>query len=522
MKYIFIVLTIVLTLNLNKAQSETNSGKHSDISSIDSEVLEGLDDIYNLQFDNAESKFKKLQKSNPNDLRGFFYESLIYFYKALPTRDEESYNKYIELTETVIDKAEKLLEKNENDYDAMYYKGLSHSYVSLLMLSLNKNLLKAASNGNDGYRILSTLTEKKPDYYDAYMGLGLYKIAIGFVPEKFQWLLSMIGFDGNINEGINYLKKSLTNGRYTKTDSKVFLSIFSIREKEDEDRQALDFSKELTESYPESSVFKVFYASLLLQYGKTEDAIAIADLALKQNKNSFQGEIIKSSNALLGTAYFRLNDFQKATEYLEVFMKYVNPEDRYNVYLFTLGVSYELSGNRQKALEKYKMVRDDFVNERDGELDKFFYRFAQEKIKKPLRDFDIKLVTAMNLRESFKFDEALSVYDQLVETYINVNTVSTKKSVSDDDLIRLYYDIGVTYTYKKSNEKALEYFNKCIKLNPENERWLVPHSYFEIGKIYSKQKNKKKSEEMFEAIYNYDDFDFKSFLEMRLANYLNK
>ncbi|MCY7363112.1 MAG: TTC39/IML2 family protein, partial [Ignavibacteria bacterium] len=217
MKYIFIVLTIVLTMNLNKAQSETNSNKHSDISSIDSEVLEGLDDIYNLQFDNAESKFKKLQKSNPNDLRGFFYESLIYFYKALPTRDEESYNKYIELTETVIDKAEKLLEKNEIDYDAMYYKGLSHSYVSLLMLSLNKNLLKAASNGNDGYRILSTLTEKKPDYYDAYMGLGLYKIAIGFVPEKFQWLLSMIGFDGNINEGINYLKKSLTNGRYTKT-----------------------------------------------------------------------------------------------------------------------------------------------------------------------------------------------------------------------------------------------------------------------------------------------------------------
>ncbi|MBK8551480.1 MAG: hypothetical protein IPL53_10645 [Ignavibacteria bacterium] len=164
----------------------------------DKEVLNGLDDIYNLRFDVAESKFRQLQKSNPNDLKGYFYESLLLFYKALPSRDENIFNRYIELSDNVIEKAEDILDKNENDYDALYYKGLSHSYRSLLMLSLNKSLLEAASNGNDGYRILSSLIEEHPDYYDAYMGLGLYKIAIGFVPEKFQWLLSLIGFEGNI------------------------------------------------------------------------------------------------------------------------------------------------------------------------------------------------------------------------------------------------------------------------------------------------------------------------------------
>ena len=163
-------------------------------SALDEAVLDGLDDVYNLRFETAESKFKQLQKSNPNDLKGFFYESLLYFYKALPSRDEKLFNKYIELSDNVIEKAEDKLDRNENDYDALYYKGLSHSYRSLLMLSLNKSLLKAASNGNDGYRILSTLIEKKPDYYDAYMGLGLYKIAIGFVPEK----ISMAAFSHRI------------------------------------------------------------------------------------------------------------------------------------------------------------------------------------------------------------------------------------------------------------------------------------------------------------------------------------
>lgn len=485
-------------------------------SAADEAVLDGLDDVYNLRFETAESKFKQLQKSNPNDLKGFFYESVLYFYKALPSRDEKLFNKYIELSDYVIEKAEDKLDKNENDYDALYYKGLSHSYRSLLMLSLNKSLLKAASNGNDGYRILSTLIEKKPDYYDAYMGLGLYKIAIGFVPEKYQWLLSLIGFEGNISEGRKLLRTSLQNGNYTKVDSKVFLSIFSLKEKEDEDNQALSYSKDLTEQYPGSAVFKVFYSSILLQYGYPAEAINAANESLNLNNNSFQEEIKKSANAVIGTSYFRMNDYQKTIPFLEEYMKYVNPEDRYNVYLFTLGVSYELTGDRSKATEKYINVRNNFINERDGELDKLFYRLAQEKIKTPLREIDLELIKALNLRESGKAEEAIIIYNQIIDSKM------LDKFKSDDDIIRVYFDLGVAYSYNKDFDNAIIAFNKCVRLKPASETWLVPHSYFELGKIYDKKGDKNRSADMFEKIFDYNDFDFESFLEMRLANYGNK
>ena len=206
----------------------------------------------------------------------------------------------------------------------------------------------------------------------------------------------------------------------------------------------------------------------------------------------------------------------KAISYLEEYMKYVNPEDRFNVYLFTLGVSYELSGNRQTAVDKYKKVRNNFVNERDGELDKFFYRLAQEKIKKPLNEFDINLIKAMNLRESLNTGEAISIYKKMADNS------SADKSLTDDDKLRVYYDMGVAYTYSGDWTNAAGCFNKCTGFNPQNEKWLVPHSYFELGKIYYKNKEYKKSEEMFDKIYGYDDFDFESFLDMRLANYQNK
>ncbi|MBS1517627.1 MAG: DUF3808 domain-containing protein [Bacteroidetes bacterium] len=483
----------------------------------DTQILEGLNLIYDLRFDEAENVFLSIQKSNPADIKGYFYESLIYFYKAMPSRNEEMFNKYIDLSEKVIQKSEDLLDKNENDYDALYYKGLTHSYVSLLMLSLNKSLLKAASNGNDGYRILSSLIERKPDYYDAYMGLGLYKVALGFVPEKFKWLLSLIGFEGNIKDGVKYLNISKDKGKFTRTDSKVFLSIFSLREKEDNDKTALKYSEELISEFPQSAVFRVFYSSILLQYGFTQDAIDNANTALELNKPSFfKEEIIKSSNAVLGTAYFRLNEYDKSIPYLENYMKLVNYEDRYNVYLFTLAVAYELTGSRSAAIDRYAGVRKDFINERDGELDKFFYRYAREKIKKPLNEFDKKLITGMNLRESFKLKEALDIYDEIR------NDGSLKIYNSDDDLIKYYFDAALTYSYSGDYKKAEEFFKKCIQLKPENETWLVPHSFFELGKIYSRTGRKAESEEMFERVHDYDDFDFESFLDMRLANFRNK
>ncbi|MCB0729320.1 MAG: hypothetical protein KDD00_17785, partial [Ignavibacteriae bacterium] len=84
MKFIF-VTAVFLIISVNSfALPQNKSGN--------SEVLNALDDIYNLRFNEAEKKFKKIQSSDPNDPQGYFYESLIYFYKALPSRDEKLFN----------------------------------------------------------------------------------------------------------------------------------------------------------------------------------------------------------------------------------------------------------------------------------------------------------------------------------------------------------------------------------------------------------------------------------------------
>ena len=478
----------------------------------DREIKTGLDHIYNLKFDLAESHFTALQSQYPDDLRPSFYLAQIYFYKALPTRDEGYYLKFLDLSDRAIELYEERLDKNEKDYDAMYYLGQAHSYRSLLMLNLNKNLIGAAFSGKTGYGMLQDLIREKPDYYDAYMGLGLYKIAIGFVPGKYQWLLSIIGFDGDLKDGKRMLKTAYEKGKFTSVEARVYMAFFSIREREEQNFESVNIMRDVVNEYPDSPVFKLFLASLLQQMNNMDESIAVTNQALEQNTNSLQNEMKKGAYSLLGSAYFRKNDFTKAAYYFEEHLKFVHPEDRYNVSLFLLGISYEMTGERQKAIQTYQRAREDYVKERDGEGEKFFLRLAKQRVSKELTSFDSLLILAMNIRECGRLDEAEVMYKELLN----------KGNVSPDDAAKLYFELGNIYFLKRTYGQAEEMYRKCIDSGVQTETWLRPHAMFELGKIYSLQGKQSAANDMFEAMKDEDDFDFEIFLDMRLINFQNR
>jgi tetratricopeptide (TPR) repeat protein len=516
MKFLFCILFVSLFIeSYSYSDTQKASNHENSISGIDDLIYSGLDNMYYLKFDEAGSFFRKAKSDYPNDIKGYFYESLIDFHTAMASRDERTYEKYIIRSDEVIEKCDDLLDKNENNIEVLFYKGQTHSYRSLLLLSLNKSLLSAASDGNSGYRILSEIVEENPDFYDAYMGLGLYKIAIGFVPEKFQWLLSIIGFDGDLKAGRKLLVASRDNGKFTKVESQVYLALFSLREVEEDNGNTEKMLKELVDKYPQSPLFRLFYSNILQQMGKTEEAIAQATESLKLNTNSLQDEIKKGANFVLGMSYFRKNDFQNAIKHFEEHLKYVNKEDRYNISTFHLGVAYGMTGNREKAIENYKKARTDFIDERDGEAEKLFLKYSRKLVNIPLSDFDKKLLRGMNYRYSFNSPEALKIFNEIL--------ISDKfPSLSDDDKIRLYMDTGHAYTYQKKDDLAIDYFTRATKLEPNDERWMIPHAYFELGKIYTRKGNSNKADDMFEMIYEYGDYDLRLFLEMRLKSYKEK
>ncbi len=507
MEKLLLIAFIFVTISINTsaiAKSEAN---------IDALISEGLASIYNLDFDAASEKFLQVQKSYPNDIRGFYYESLIYFYDALTSKSEVAFEKFMSRADKIIDMSDNLLDKDENNFDVLYCKGQTHSYKSLLLLLLNKNILKAASNGNDGYSILSDIIKRKPDYYDAYMGLGLFKIAIGYVPDNFKWLLNVIGFDGDIKDGRGYLKIAMQNGKFTRTEAKAYLAVFSLREKDFNSNEAIELTKSLVVDFPNSPFFNLLYGSILTQSGLLDEAIVYLNKSLELNKYSMQTEIKKSANLFLGNAYFGKNDFSKAITYLEEYMKLSKETDRYNLSLFTLAVSYEMIGRRDVALIKYRQIRPTYNNEKDGETEKLFYRIAQNRLLKRITPLDSMLVVGMNFRDSKQYEQSANTFSDIA------NSGLLKKYNDPDAELRYYYELGKLNLETRNFDKAKDALSKAVSIKPDKEIWLLPHSYFELAKLYSHLGDYNKADEYFEKVSDFDDFDLEQFLDMRITNY---
>ncbi len=98
-----------------------------DYSKVHSLIVDGINSIYNIDFNAALNKFQQAKQIAPNDLRGPFFESTVYFWKALFTRNRADYDTYLNLSDKIIDKCEEIIDKNGNDLDAHFYLGWTYT-----------------------------------------------------------------------------------------------------------------------------------------------------------------------------------------------------------------------------------------------------------------------------------------------------------------------------------------------------------------------------------------------------------
>jgi hypothetical protein len=75
-----------------------------DFSNVHKLVTEGINAIYQIDFPAALSKFQEAKSQAPNDLRGPFFESTVYFWKAMFTKSRPDYETYLNLSDNLVKK----------------------------------------------------------------------------------------------------------------------------------------------------------------------------------------------------------------------------------------------------------------------------------------------------------------------------------------------------------------------------------------------------------------------------------
>lgn len=210
----------------------------------DSLVTVGINQAHNLSLDSAIATFEHLIDYYPNHPIGHFYKAGIYDLFNQNYRIIVYEKKFEEAMELAIKVGEKHIKKNKNDALAYFYLGGAYGFRGLHRV-YKRDWLNVFIDGYKGLKNLNKSLEKNPEFYDAYLGLGLYHYWRSAMTKKLRFL----PFVSDLRqEGIDELKIAIEKGKYAGVETRIALA--SVYYNEEEYDSALVINNWLYKRFP--------------------------------------------------------------------------------------------------------------------------------------------------------------------------------------------------------------------------------------------------------------------------------
>src|SRR3990172_1844076 len=272
---------------------------------------EGIDLAYNLHFDAATAIFDQLIHLEPDNPHGYLLQSVNLYYRyQLEENPEELGKQFQRIVSAAIDRAEKRLHDKSRSLDMLFYLGTANIYLAAYH-GWESNWLRAYIYGKEGIDYLKKLVAVDPNYYDAYLGLGLYHYYTGVIPNFARPVTFILGIEADKMKGLAELELAGENGTYSRAEALLFLgSIYLYLEKDY--NKSLACLENLNRLYPENASFLMLLGENYQKVGDYERAITTLNYLVNEATNLKFPILMISSYFRLGNLYFNLKNFPEA------------------------------------------------------------------------------------------------------------------------------------------------------------------------------------------------------------------
>ncbi len=359
MKKLFLIFITLLPLTLIKAQQ----------SSFDSTVTKGIKEIYDIKFGQAEKTFKGLMADYPDKPQGRFFLAMIDWWKVLIDPENESHDDaFIQKLEDVIYLCDRILKKDPDNEDALFFKGGAIGFRGRLR-ALRESWLKAADDGRLALPIVKRAWKLDPKNVDVQLGFGIYNYFAAVIPEENPLLKPLMIFfpSGDKKLGIKQLENVAMNGKYAKYESRYFLmTIYYAYEQSP--FKAEEWSRMLTTDFPDNPVFERWEGRIKAREGNYYAADSVFKDVIKKATENYDGynfpAVLREATYYVGYQYKLLGKLDSAKVYFGECVSYSKQVDKkeasgfiINSYLY-LGMINDKLGNRNEAVKYYNIVMD--------------------------------------------------------------------------------------------------------------------------------------------------------------------
>jgi tetratricopeptide (TPR) repeat protein len=331
----------------------------------DSLVKLGANQIYNMQFDSAQSSFGKVIEMYPRHPAGYFLETMVEWWRIQSNRRTKAYDDaFLGKAEKVLALCDELLEINKSDLSALFFKGGALGFRGRFYAS-RENWLKAADDGRVAFDILQQCQKLAPGNHDIMLGTGIYNYYAAVLPEQYPVLKAVMVFlpRGDRSLGLLQLEVAGRKAKYAAIEAKVSL-LQAQYQFEKNPGEALKISQDLLTLYPNNPYFHRYVGRCQVQMGMYPDMEKTwRDIVIRciDKKTGYDQQTAREGLYYVGLALMNRGKLDSALRY---FYK-CDEAGRFldeDVSGFTVKVNlkigniYDLQGRRDMAIAQYKKV----------------------------------------------------------------------------------------------------------------------------------------------------------------------
>ncbi len=235
----------------------------------------GYHHMYDLEFDRAHKSFAEWERQRPDDPMGHVSNAAAYLFAEFDRLnilqseffvDDDRFKHAKRLMpdpavrqafDGELAKAEQLaneiLARSPNDADALFASilalGLRADYTALIEKRYLESLRVIKNSRATAERLLAIT----PNYYDAYLAIGVENYMLSLKSAPVRWLLELGGAQADRERGIQNLRLTAEKGHYLSPYARLLLAVAALRNK---DRtQARDLLAALAREFPHNRLY---------------------------------------------------------------------------------------------------------------------------------------------------------------------------------------------------------------------------------------------------------------------------
>ncbi|MBU1099751.1 MAG: hypothetical protein KKA84_05030 [Bacteroidetes bacterium] len=336
-KLLFLVLVLSYTINGGGLKS----------SELDQKIISHL---FNGECEIADSLLEINLNNDPNNPKYLFLKAHYWFYARYFSEINYSRDSVLTLIETYSQKAIDAGLRLKPTLENRFYMGSSYGFLSRVN-GMRQDYWNAFWAAKDCRNYLESVLDDDPEFYDAYMGLGVIEYYAGKNIDGFLGAIAwLVGMAGDADLGLKYFQNVYEKGTLLKTEARFALPILTAYLEQDTDRSIPMYDQFLSQ-HPENrmmksmrirlQIYEEILAGNLNRITATKDSLAnqyrvtnayvLAGTARSLLKKEMEDEAIKTlllnielfpddaySYSSLGDAYVTLNKAQDAKKYFEL------------------------------------------------------------------------------------------------------------------------------------------------------------------------------------------------------------